>query len=173
MSSNPMTNSQQPIDALAGKLKRTELQHSASSIPGREIVQVRTEIPAGGESGWHMHPGEEVGYILAGTVEMMIQGKPTPTLHVGDPFLKPSRTPLTTRWTWVPRRGRCSPPTSSKWAAALDLHSLNMSPAASSHSAAIISLRNNQKNCYDDSTHFSLNKSSRPPKGDAVRESYL
>jgi len=49
MSSNPMKNSQQPIDALAGKLQRTELQHSASSIPGREIVQVLIEIPAGVE----------------------------------------------------------------------------------------------------------------------------
>ena len=88
-----MTDSQQPIDALAGKLKRTELQHSASSIPGREIVQVLTEIPAGVESGWHMHPGEEVGYILAGTVEMQIKGKPTLTLHAGDPFLMPPRTP--------------------------------------------------------------------------------
>ena len=47
MSSNSKANSQQPIDALAGKLKRTELQHSASSIPGREVVQVRTEIPVG------------------------------------------------------------------------------------------------------------------------------
>ncbi len=84
MSSNPMPNSQQPNDALAGKLKRTGLQHSASSIPGREIVQVLTEIPCGVESGWHIHPGEEVGYILAGTVEMMIQGQPTLTLHAGD-----------------------------------------------------------------------------------------
>jgi hypothetical protein len=40
MSSTPLTNPEQPDDALAGKLKRTELQHSASSIPGREIVQV-------------------------------------------------------------------------------------------------------------------------------------
>ena len=32
-----------------------------------------TEIPCGVESGWHVHPGEEVGYILAGTVQMMIQ----------------------------------------------------------------------------------------------------
>ena len=93
MSPDSMTDSQQPIDALAGKLKRTELQHSASSIPGREIVQVLTEIPAGVESGWHMHPGEEVGYILAGTVEMQIKGKPTLTLHAGDPFLMPPRTP--------------------------------------------------------------------------------
>lgn len=76
-------------DALAGKLKRTELQHERSSIPGREIVQVLTEIPAGVESGWHVHPGEEVGYILAGTVEMHIQGKPTLLLQAGDPFLMP------------------------------------------------------------------------------------
>lgn len=93
MSSNPITNSQQPTDDLAGKLKRTVLQHKASSIPGREIVQVLTEIPAGVESGWHMHPGEEVGYIIAGTVEMMIQEQDTLTLHAGDPFLIPPRTP--------------------------------------------------------------------------------
>jgi quercetin dioxygenase-like cupin family protein len=83
----------EPHDALAGKLKRTELQHAASSIPGREIVQVLTEIPAGVESGWHMHPGEEVGYILAGTVEMSIDGQPTLILKAGDPFLMPPRTP--------------------------------------------------------------------------------
>ena len=43
-----------------------------------------TEIPAGVESGWHTHPGEEVGYILAGTVEMKIEGQETLTLHKGD-----------------------------------------------------------------------------------------
>lgn len=91
MSSNPTQNSQQ-VDELTTKLKRTELQHSASSIPGREIVQVLTEIPAGVESGWHVHPGEEVGYILAGTVKMMIQGQPTLTLPAGSPFLIPPRT---------------------------------------------------------------------------------
>ncbi len=85
--------SNQPSDALATKLKRTELQHEPSSIPGREIVQVLTEIPAGAESGWHQHPGEEVGYILAGTVEMKIKDQPTLKLHKGDPFLMPPRTP--------------------------------------------------------------------------------
>ena len=69
-----------PADELAGRLKRTELQHSPSSIPGREIVQVLTEIPAGVESGWHMH-------------QMQIRGRPTLTLHAGDPFLMPPRTP--------------------------------------------------------------------------------
>ena len=92
MSTDAMTNTP-PDDDLAGRLERTELQHTASSIPGREIVQVLTEIPAGVASGWHMHPGEEVGYIVAGTVRMEIQGAPTLTLHAGDPFLIPPSTP--------------------------------------------------------------------------------
>jgi quercetin dioxygenase-like cupin family protein len=87
------TNASERRDELALKLKRSEIQHEPSSIPGREIVQVLTEIPAGVESGWHMHPGEEVGYILAGTVEMRIEGKATLTLHTGDGFLIPPRTP--------------------------------------------------------------------------------
>ncbi|HSP38768.1 MAG TPA: cupin domain-containing protein [Frankiaceae bacterium] len=56
-------------------------------------MQVLTEIPVGVESGWHTHPGEEIGYILAGTVEMRIQGEPTLTLHAGDPFLVPPGKP--------------------------------------------------------------------------------
>jgi quercetin dioxygenase-like cupin family protein len=80
-----------PVDELAGKLHRTEVQHEPSSIPGREIVQVLTEIPCGVESGWHIHPGEEVGYIVAGTVQMSIADRPTLTLHAGDGFLIPPR----------------------------------------------------------------------------------
>ena len=38
-------------DDLAGKLARREVQRSSSSIPGREIVQVETLIPAGVEFG--------------------------------------------------------------------------------------------------------------------------
>ena len=76
MPSEPVANSE-PIDELAGKLMRTEIQHRSLSIAGREVVQVLTEIPCGVESGWHIHPGEEVGYILAGTVRMMIQDQPT------------------------------------------------------------------------------------------------
>src|SRR4051795_11199075 len=89
----PTARSEQSADALGSKLKRTEVQHRPSSIPGREIVQVLTEIPSGVESGWHRHPGEEVGYILAGTVDIMIEGQPTLTLRAGDGFLIPPGTP--------------------------------------------------------------------------------
>src|ERR1700753_797932 len=88
-----MTDPTDPRDGLASRLKRTELQRAASSIPGREIVQVLTEIPVGVESGWHQHPGEEVGYILAGRVEMLIEDHETLLLNQGDPFLMPPNTP--------------------------------------------------------------------------------
>ena len=84
-------------DDLASKLARREVQRAPSSIPGREIVQVETLIPAGVESGWHVHPGEEVGYIIAGQVEMMVQGLATVVLHPGDGFLIPPRTPHNAR----------------------------------------------------------------------------
>ena len=92
MSSTPVPAAP-PADALAGKLHRTEIQRSASSIPGRIIVQIRTEIPAGVASGWHTHPGEEVGYIVAGTVQMEIAGGTTLVLHPGDGFLIPPGIP--------------------------------------------------------------------------------
>jgi quercetin dioxygenase-like cupin family protein len=95
MASNPTAAG--TVDELAGRLRRTEVQRAASSIPGREIVQVLTEIPVGVESGWHLHPGEEVGYIVAGTVEMRIEGRPTLTLNAGDGFLIPPRTPHNAR----------------------------------------------------------------------------
>ena len=87
----------QTRDDLAGKLARREVQRSQLSIPSREMVQVETLIPAGVESGWHIHPGEEVGYIIAGQVEMRVQGRATVVLKPGDGFLIPPRTPHNAR----------------------------------------------------------------------------
>lgn len=93
MTSDQVRDAAPPHDALAASLKRTVIQHVASSIPGREIVQVRTEIPEGVASGWHTHPGEEVGYIVAGRVRMEIRDSDTLLLEAGDGFLIPPRTP--------------------------------------------------------------------------------
>jgi quercetin dioxygenase-like cupin family protein len=76
-----------PEDGLSSVLTRTEVQRAPSSVPGREFVQVRTEIPEGVESGWHVHPGEEVGYIVASTVEMYLEGGELLLLRTGDGFL--------------------------------------------------------------------------------------
>jgi quercetin dioxygenase-like cupin family protein len=61
------------------------------------MVQVETLIPPGVESGWHIHPGEEVGYIVAGEVEMRVQGRATVVLKPGDGFLIPPRVPHNAR----------------------------------------------------------------------------
>jgi quercetin dioxygenase-like cupin family protein len=84
-------------DELAGRLTRTEVQRGPSSIPGRELVQVLTELPRGADSGWHTHPGEEVGYLIGGTVELSVEGRPTRTVHAGEGFLVPPRTPHNAR----------------------------------------------------------------------------
>jgi quercetin dioxygenase-like cupin family protein len=86
-----------PADALSSQLTRTELQRAGSSVPGRLIVQVLTEIPVGVESGWHTHPGEEVGFIVAGTVEMRRNDDTTLILRAGDGFLIPPDTPHNAR----------------------------------------------------------------------------
>jgi quercetin dioxygenase-like cupin family protein len=94
MSTTPTTSSSTAgADALSSGLRRTEVQHRTSSIPGRDIVQVRTEIPVGVASGWHTHPGEEVGYIVEGTVRMEIAGQEALLLHAGSGFLIPPGTP--------------------------------------------------------------------------------
>ena len=91
MTSTPSTTT--PADALSSGLRRTEVQHRTSSIPGRDIVQVRTEIPDGVASGWHTHPGEEVGYIVEGTVRMEVAGEEPLLLPAGTGFLIPPGTP--------------------------------------------------------------------------------
>ena len=84
-------------DELSGKLARREIQRAQLSIAGREMVQVETLIPAGVEPGWHIHPGEEVGYIVEGQVEMMVQGRATVLLQPGQGFLIPPRVPHNAR----------------------------------------------------------------------------
>ncbi len=86
-------DSTKPADALAAGPHRTEIQRHDASIPGRIVVQVRTEIPVGVSAGRHTHPGEEIGYILQGSVQMEIEGSPTLQLHAGDGFLIPPGVP--------------------------------------------------------------------------------
>jgi quercetin dioxygenase-like cupin family protein len=72
--------------------KRTELQRADLSAPGREVVQAIAEIPPGAAAGRHTHPGEEVGYVLEGTVLVEVDGKPAATLKAGQYFIIPAGT---------------------------------------------------------------------------------
>ncbi len=72
--------------------KRIELQRHDLGIPGREVVQARAEFDTGASIGKHTHPGEEFGYILEGSLEFEIDGKPNKTLHAGETFFIPPET---------------------------------------------------------------------------------
>jgi quercetin dioxygenase-like cupin family protein len=72
--------------------KRTVLQQSKLSVPGREAVTAMVEFLPGATVGWHTHPGEEVGYILEGVIVLEQEGKPAVTLGAGKTFFVPSGT---------------------------------------------------------------------------------
>jgi len=73
-------------------VKRTDLQEHDLSIPGREVVQVRVDFPPGVVAPKHKHPGEEMVYVLAGTLEYRLEGKPPVTLKSGDVLFIPAGT---------------------------------------------------------------------------------
>lgn len=72
--------------------KRTVLQQADLSVPGREVVQAVAEFQPGATPGRHTHPGEEIGYIIDGTVSVEQDGKPAATLKAGQTFLIPAGT---------------------------------------------------------------------------------
>ena len=73
-------------------IKRTDLQRHDLSVPGREAVQVRVDIDPGVAFGRHTHPGEEIIYVLDGSLEYDIEGKSPMTLKAGDVLFIPAGT---------------------------------------------------------------------------------
>ena len=73
-------------------VKRTDLQRHDLSVPGREVVQTRVEFAPGVGFGKHWHPGEEIVYVLEGSLEYQVEGKPPATLKAGDVLFIPART---------------------------------------------------------------------------------
>jgi len=72
--------------------RRTELQQHDLGVPGREVIQVRVELDPGVTFGEHWHPGEEIVYVLEGSLEYQLEGKPPVTLQAGDVLFIPART---------------------------------------------------------------------------------
>jgi quercetin dioxygenase-like cupin family protein len=72
--------------------KRTVLQQGDASVSGREFVTALAEFEPGAEVGRHTHPGDEIGYILEGTVTLTQEGKPAATLGPGKAFHIPAGT---------------------------------------------------------------------------------
>jgi quercetin dioxygenase-like cupin family protein len=70
--------------------KRTDLQRHDISILGREVIQVRVDFDPGYVSPRHTHFGEEVIYVLEGTLVYEVAGRPPTTYKAGDVLLVPA-----------------------------------------------------------------------------------
>jgi quercetin dioxygenase-like cupin family protein len=73
-------------------VKRTDLQRHDLSVPGREVIQVRVDLDPGVAFPRHRHPGEEIIYVLEGSLEYEVEGKPPITLKAGDVLFIPAGT---------------------------------------------------------------------------------
>jgi quercetin dioxygenase-like cupin family protein len=69
--------------------KRTDLQRHDLSAPGREVVQVRVDFDPGYIAPRHTHPGEEIIYVIEGTLEYDIGGVVT-KVSAGDVLFVPA-----------------------------------------------------------------------------------
>lgn len=71
-------------------VRRIDLMKNDLSVPGREVVQARVEIDPGVTSAKHWHPGEELVYIIEGTIEYQVAGKPPVMLKPGEVLYIPA-----------------------------------------------------------------------------------
>ncbi len=71
-------------------IQRTIIQRKDLSMPGREAVVARVEVAPGTYAGRHTHNGEEIGYLIEGEGEVLIEGQPAIHLKPGDSFIVPA-----------------------------------------------------------------------------------
>jgi quercetin dioxygenase-like cupin family protein len=71
-------------------LTRTDLQQYDLSIPGREVIQNRVDVDPDAPAIKHWHPGEEVIYVIAGTLEYEIDGEPGRIVNAGEALTVPA-----------------------------------------------------------------------------------
>jgi len=75
--------------AQAPGIGRSELQRHDLDVPGREVRQVRVDFDPGALAPNHKHPGVEIAYVLEGTLEYQLDGRPPVTLKAGESLFIP------------------------------------------------------------------------------------
>ncbi|MDQ0320261.1 quercetin dioxygenase-like cupin family protein [Pararhizobium capsulatum DSM 1112] len=76
--------------AWADPLQRTDLLKNDIEVPGYQIVQVRVDFAPGSLAPRHSHPGEEVAYVLEGTLQYELEGHKSVTLSAGQTLFIPA-----------------------------------------------------------------------------------
>ena len=72
--------------------RRIDLQRHDLSVTGREVIQTIVELEPGTTAPRHSHPGEEIIYVIEGTWEYTLEGKPPVTLKAGGVLFIPAGT---------------------------------------------------------------------------------
>jgi quercetin dioxygenase-like cupin family protein len=71
-------------------VSRTDLQRHDLSTPGHEAIQTRVDFAPGALAPRHRHPGEEIVFVLRGTIEYRLDGQAPVTLNPGGVLFIPS-----------------------------------------------------------------------------------
>jgi quercetin dioxygenase-like cupin family protein len=71
-------------------LQRTDLVEGDIDVPGHEAVQVRVDFAPGVLAPNHSHPGEEIAFVIEGTLEYKLEGREPVTLKAGQSLFIPS-----------------------------------------------------------------------------------
>jgi len=78
-------------------IKQMDLQEHDLGVPGRIVIRNRVEISPDAPAFRHKHPGEEIIYVLEGTLEYAVDGREPKTYGAGDALLVPAETPHSVR----------------------------------------------------------------------------
>jgi len=78
--------------APAPAIARTDLQRHDLSTAGHEAIQTRVDFAPGAVAPRHRHPGEEIVFILRGSLEYRLDGQPPVTLSPGGTLFIPAGT---------------------------------------------------------------------------------
>ena len=69
---------------------RTDLMQQSLSIPGREVVQARVDLKPGVTAPRHSHPGEEIVYVIEGSIEYHLDGQAPKVYKAGEVLFIPA-----------------------------------------------------------------------------------
>ena len=72
-------------------LMRADIQEHNLSVPGREVIRNRVDISPDAPLFRHRHPGEEVIYVLEGSLEYQIDGQPPKRVSAGEGLMVPPK----------------------------------------------------------------------------------
>jgi quercetin dioxygenase-like cupin family protein len=78
--------------AQSSAIRRTVIQKADVSVPGREAVVARVELDKGATAGRHSHPGDEIGYVMEGEADLVVDGEDPRRIKAGESYIIPAGT---------------------------------------------------------------------------------